>query len=668
MGDISQNHLNDQLQQYCILNGGIYSKVMTWDKNLPKPKQIDLDRIIVQKKGKDLIVYWNENGEIKEKSLKQKKIREIMKLIPHAMTTSKNLRLISELVKNSECSLSLKNSFIKEDGNCNGWSFLYAYYVSIGREREFEQIREYIAKWDGRDKYPKLEKPLKEMFPGGGYDVLRQTVNDLVWFQFTNNTDLLKGTSKANLRHDERAKQYEILSPADTFLSDISGVMGLYRISDDDFINMMNFFSSWRGGWVDIRINIAPLGKHAISAYITEEGKFKYFDSNYSKFLPTSMTAQECLSLMHEINNEIFPGSSTTIEGISLHKFHHGPNPELMREHVDLPPFEESTAKILLKNAVQAGQNEFIALLLEEYIPNEICEDFLNEIDILSELSARSNKKTVDLLVSHGAQVNKLSQDKVSTPLLRACDNSNTEVVNALIKRGANVNMPNGMLRTPLHVSKNKQIIRKLLVNGADINAVDMRGQTPLHLAAIQKNAELVEALIEEGKNCNIDINATDLIGNTPLHYIAQKRSEEHEERLNQNAIIRQLRNAGADIQSVNNKGETPFDMANNTAAKKALRSRVLERKREKKYIPSYNLQAQDLQLPLKVEFTEIQNLNLPLEVKWSEQVVPPSSTRGEDEDKPIVPRGQTVKEKVKQYEQSMQLKAKNDTPHSKKR
>jgi ankyrin repeat protein len=56
------------------------------------------------------------------------------------------------LSKNFLKYLALKNrdtSVITETHCCNGLSFLYQYYSRLGREADFDKMREIIAKWDG---------------------------------------------------------------------------------------------------------------------------------------------------------------------------------------------------------------------------------------------------------------------------------------------------------------------------------------------------------------------------------------------------------------------------------------------------------------------------------------------------------------------------------------
>ena len=106
------------------------------------------------------------------------------------------------------------------------------------------------------------------------------------------------------------------------------------------------------------------------------------------------------------------------------------------------------------------------------------------------------------------------------------------EVVHALIKEGADVNIEDNALGTPLYhfVEKgNLEVVKELLANGADVDRnapiyfATEKGRTPIHLAPIHLavkmgNLELVKALIDAGA----DVNAF-WAGQTPLSIALDK-------------------------------------------------------------------------------------------------------------------------------------------------
>jgi ankyrin repeat protein len=109
------------------------------------------------------------------------------------------------------------------------------------------------------------------------------------------------------------------------------------------------------------------------------------------------------------------------------------------------------------------------------------------------------------------------------TPLVTAIKSGNEEVVEFLIRNGANVRREHAWKRSPLHIAAtdaSPRIIELLLKAGAtaDINKADELGLTPLHAVFQTSNgdhAEKVKILLKNGAN----INAAADDGRTPLMY-----------------------------------------------------------------------------------------------------------------------------------------------------
>ena len=126
---------------------------------------------------------------------------------------------------------------------------------------------------------------------------------------------------------------------------------------------------------------------------------------------------------------------------------------------------------------------------------------------------------TVDLLLHHDKTLLELANDSGWTPLFVAVFRQQTEIVQFLLDRGANVNAlgPNGM--TTLIVACHEyslDMVRVLLNAGADVEARTPSQQTALHHAVLCHRVEIVRELILQ---YNANMFAVDRKGDTPLDW-----------------------------------------------------------------------------------------------------------------------------------------------------
>jgi uncharacterized protein len=139
-----------------------------------------------------------------------------------------------------------------------------------------------------------------------------------------------------------------------------------------------------------------------------------------------------------------------------------------------------------------------------------------------------------------------------SLPLHSAVYGGQTEVVQLLLDRGADVNAVDmntgGMGETALHYATRSGaksatvIVGLLLGSGADVNAKDLTGNTPL-MSALD-NREIALMVLAQGA----DVNVRDQGGNTALMYAAARHLT---------GMIQTLMKKGADINAQNNGGST---------------------------------------------------------------------------------------------------------------
>uniref|UniRef100_A0A671UIM1 Oxysterol-binding protein n=1 Tax=Sparus aurata TaxID=8175 RepID=A0A671UIM1_SPAAU len=137
------------------------------------------------------------------------------------------------------------------------------------------------------------------------------------------------------------------------------------------------------------------------------------------------------------------------------------------------------------------------------------------------------------------------------TPLHLACYFGHKDVVEELLKAGADVNLPNNIGDTPLHKAAftgRKEVVMLLLHYDACATVINGTAQIPkdvtqnpeirsmLEAAERTEERKLEEELLEAAREGNLstltqllsrkkppDINCTDLLGNTPLHSAAYR-------------------------------------------------------------------------------------------------------------------------------------------------
>ena len=152
---------------------------------------------------------------------------------------------------------------------------------------------------------------------------------------------------------------------------------------------------------------------------------------------------------------------------------------------------------------------------------------------------------SVNMLLQKGADVNK-ADGKRDTPLAKAADVGNVDILKHLIASGANVNTLGYFHLPPLsRATENNhvQCIKVLLEAGADVNfSYSSRRFTPLASAVARGHLKSAEILIASGAN----VNAVAGEFGTAIMIAAKEMQSE---------CINLLTNAGADVNMVGNYG-----------------------------------------------------------------------------------------------------------------
>ena len=120
-----------------------------------------------------------------------------------------------------------------------------------------------------------------------------------------------------------------------------------------------------------------------------------------------------------------------------------------------------------------------------------------------------------------------------NTPLMYACMARNdSDIVNMLLRRDANINIVNNMHETPLMYAlfgKKGRVVDTLLKNGADVNkARKPDGATALHLALVYDSSDNRESAKNMIKNYGANVNLGTIHTNyTPLMIACEKSTYE---------------------------------------------------------------------------------------------------------------------------------------------
>ncbi|CAH1397503.1 unnamed protein product [Nezara viridula] len=116
--------------------------------------------------------------------------------------------------------------------------------------------------------------------------------------------------------------------------------------------------------------------------------------------------------------------------------------------------------------------------------------------------AARGHAQVVELLLREGADPD-IKDRNHATPLHWA---SSLEVAKVLLNNGAYVDTRNINRETPLHKASSlgrADVVRELLQRGADIDAKTIDGKTPAYEAILQNQYYTLKILIENGTNIN---------------------------------------------------------------------------------------------------------------------------------------------------------------------
>lgn len=182
------------------------------------------------------------------------------------------------------------------------------------------------------------------------------------------------------------------------------------------------------------------------------------------------------------------------------------------------------------------------------------------QVDKINELF---KLKFSDFIIAYN-NVNGHVNDSMYTSLMAACFENDIELVDTLLKKGADPNRQcSGYKFTALMIIcriadyEDIDIILMLLKHGADPNIQDAGGYTAL-MWSNPDNKKIMQILLDNGAEKNINVQNNN--GDTILHIICKKQYFHYQENVDRYKYkIENLLKHGADINIQNNNGDTPL-------------------------------------------------------------------------------------------------------------
>ncbi|MDR1304868.1 MAG: hypothetical protein LBK76_06550 [Verrucomicrobiales bacterium] len=211
----------------------------------------------------------------------------------------------------------------------------------------------------------------------------------------------------------------------------------------------------------------------------------------------------------------------------------HGADPNLPVDNWKrYPIISAASPRYYVRASFQA--DERVAALVQLLLAHGANADAKNEDNRNAAWFATSSPKVLRLLLDHGATVNGTNSrgnpllfemihvpaafhgDFYSARRLEQIDRNYEQVIDLLVKAGANVNQRSSWQELPLSRAiraGNLAIATGLINNGADIHAADDRGNTPLALTTfcgfgVGPSPRLTELLLAKGANPNDKFHA----------------------------------------------------------------------------------------------------------------------------------------------------------------
>jgi ankyrin repeat protein len=223
----------------------------------------------------------------------------------------------------------------------------------------------------------------------------------------------------------------------------------------------------------------------------------------------------------------------------------HGANPNIRAKDGVWPKTENITP---LSLAYEADNKKLVDLLISHGA--DVNVGVRKEISLFHLAVKKNDMEMVRTLIARHADIKVVREQSYSTPFHYAVRYSSAEIVELLIAAYPEMVNEGGGKRGAMNLletaadSGRIEIVKLLLENGADVSSEGKEGYNmPLHFA---KTREIAELLISKG----MDVNARRQSLYTPLLMAAARRNPE---------VVRCLIAHGADVNARNKESQTPL-------------------------------------------------------------------------------------------------------------
>ena len=227
--------------------------------------------------------------------------------------------------------------------------------------------------------------------------------------------------------------------------------------------------------------------------------------------------------------------------------------------------FKDSSKEFtLLHFAANFGDTNVTKLLLEEGANIDIKDQ--NKNTPLHLAASNGHTDIAKLLLEKGSDLSVVNKEG-NTSLHLAASNGHTDTVKFLMEEGSDLSVVNKEGNTSLHLAASNghtDIVKLLVEKGSDLSAVNKDGGTPLQIAFYNNHTEIVKYLMEKEPRmkevlehlvrCVVESKTHKLLkGSTPLHLAAVYDCTE---------IVESLLEEGKNPLSKDIDGKTPRELA----------------------------------------------------------------------------------------------------------